>query len=240
MELQELIDQNLVLPIKALKQDEQLCTQVQARLKALGLLDIVDGIYGQNTCNAWAKFKELTHQSDSDTIGAGSAKLLIETHELPEFNNESDCIDLAIPLIKEFEGLRLKAYNDGLGVPTIGIGTTVYPNGKKVKMGDACTEVEAEGYLGDYINKRIIPALNKIPYWNEMTPNKKAALISFAYNLGEHFYGNSGFNSITNALKEKRWSDVPGALNRYVNPGSSVTEGLKRRRKAEGELWSKR
>ena len=42
-------------------------------------------------------------------------------------------------LISSFEGIRLNAYDDGVGVWTIGIGTTIYPNGVKVKKGDKCS-----------------------------------------------------------------------------------------------------
>ena len=38
-----------------------------------------------------------------------------------------------LDLISSFEGIRLNAYDDGVGVWTIGIGTTIYPNGVKVK-----------------------------------------------------------------------------------------------------------
>ena len=38
-----------------------------------------------------------------------------------------------VNLIKGFEGLRLKAYDDGVGVWTIGFGTIKYPNGVRVK-----------------------------------------------------------------------------------------------------------
>jgi GH24 family phage-related lysozyme (muramidase) len=64
--------------------------------------------------------------------------------------------------------------------------------------------------------------------------------MSFAYNLGAHFYGDTdNFNSITKALSTKEnWYDVPRALSLYINPGSSFEEGLRRRRKAEGDLWN--
>jgi GH24 family phage-related lysozyme (muramidase) len=39
-------------------------------------------------------------------------------------------------------------------------------------------------------------------------------------------------------LKNKEWSKVPDALYLYHNPGTNVAEGLKRRRVAEGKLWS--
>ena len=35
-----------------------------------------------------------------------------------------------LAMIKQFEGCYLKAYNDGVGIPTIGWGTTRYPDGQ--------------------------------------------------------------------------------------------------------------
>lgn len=71
-----------------------------------------------------------------------------------------------------------------------------------------------------------------------MNDNQRGALLSFAYNLGAGFYGSSNFNTITKVLREKKWSEVPKTLELYRNPGSNVEEGLLRRRKAEGKLWS--
>jgi GH24 family phage-related lysozyme (muramidase) len=71
-----------------------------------------------------------------------------------------------------------------------------------------------------------------------MNENQQGALLSFAYNLGAGFYGSSNFNTITRVLKNKEWSKVPDSLYLYHNPGTSVAEGLRRRRRAEGDLWS--
>ena len=87
---------------------------------------------------------------------------------------------------------------------------------------------------------RFLPALKKIPYWNEMNENQQGALLSFSYNLGANFYGSSGFNTISKVLKEKKWSDVPKVLELYRNPETNVEKGLLRRRIAEGALWSKK
>jgi GH24 family phage-related lysozyme (muramidase) len=70
-----------------------------------------------------------------------------------------------------------------------------------------------------------------------MNDKMKSALISFAYNLGANFYNSSGFNTITRVLKEKKWNEVPAALELYRNPGTKVEAGLLRRRRAEGTLW---
>lgn len=143
----------------------------------------------------------------------------------------------AIQLIKEFEGLRLSAYNDGLGIATIGYGTTRWPDGSPVRLGQSCTQAEAEEMLKTHIEKHVIPGLKRIPDWDKMSEGKQAALISFAYNLGSGFYKSDGFDTISKYLASKDWDMVPAAFALYVNKGSPVEAGLKRRRAAEVRLW---
>ena len=147
-----------------------------------------------------------------------------------------------IKLIKEFEGCHLSAYPDPLtgGLPiTIGWGSTRDKNGKPFQMGDKITQAEADELLISQCKNQFIPALTKIPHWNEMSDGKRGALLSFAYNLGAGFYGGDNFNTITKRLKNKEWDLVPDALYLFRNPGSNVEAGLARRRKAEGESWKK-
>ena len=149
---------------------------------------------------------------------------------------------MGIKLIKEFEGCHLSAYPDPLtgGLPiTIGWGSTRDKNGKPFQMGDKITQAEADELLISQCKNQFIPALQKIPHWNEMSDGKRGALLSFAYNLGAGFYGGDNFNTITKRLKNKEWDLVPDALYLYRNPGSNVEAGLARRRKAEGESWKK-
>jgi len=147
-----------------------------------------------------------------------------------------------LQLIKQFEGCRLNAYPDPLtgGLPiTIGWGCTRDKNGGPFKLGQSITQAEADSLLMDECRKNFLPALRKIPHWNEMSDGKRGALLSFAYNLGAGFYGSGDFNTITKRLKNKEWDLVPDALYLYRNPGSNVEAGLARRRKAEGEFWKK-
>jgi GH24 family phage-related lysozyme (muramidase) len=145
-----------------------------------------------------------------------------------------------VELIKEFEGLHLSAYPDPLtgGLPiTIGWGSTRDLDGKPFDPERKIAKEYADKLLMDDIQNRFLPALCKIPYWNEMTGNQRGALLSFAYNLGAAFYGGRNFNTITRILKERRWNEVPKVLEMYRNPGTKVEAGLLRRRKAEGKLW---
>ena len=149
---------------------------------------------------------------------------------------------MGIKLIKEFEGCHLKAYPDPLtgNLPiTIGWGSTRKKDGSHFKMGDTLTQAEADALLIEQCKNEFLPALRKIPHWNEMSDGKRGALLSFAYNLGAGFYGGANFNTITKRLKNKEWDLVPDALFLYRNPGSNVEAGLARRRKAEGESWKK-
>jgi lysozyme len=145
-----------------------------------------------------------------------------------------------VKLIKEFEGCHLFAYYDPLtgGLPvTIGWGSTRNTNGAPFSITEKISQHEADNLLYDQLKKEYLPPLTKIPHWNEMNENQQGALLSFAYNNGADFYGHPRYTTITRVLKEKKWDEVPKALELYRNPGSTVEAGLLRRRKAEGALW---
>jgi lysozyme len=146
-----------------------------------------------------------------------------------------------VALIQEYEGFSAKAYYDphtgGLPI-TIGWGSTRRKDGTRFMIGNTITQEEADDLFYFQLRREFMPSLQKIPHWNEMNDNQRGALLSFAYNLGAGFYGSSDFNTITRVLREKKWNEVPKALELYRNPGSSVEAGLLRRRRAEGALWS--
>ena len=134
----------------------------------------------------------------------------------------------------------MQAYSDPLsgGLPiTIGWGTTRRNDGSSFRLGDKITQAQADELLISQIEKEFLPRLLKIPYWSEMSNGKRAALLSFSYNLGADFYGSEDFTTISTRLKNKEWDKVPDALYLYRNPGSNVEAGLARRRKAEGKIW---
>jgi lysozyme len=151
-------------------------------------------------------------------------------------------LSAGIELIKEFEDCILTAYKDphtGNLPITIGWGSTKDFDGKPFKFGQKITQQYADDLFLYQIENEFLPALKRIPYWSEMNENQQGAILSFAYNLGANFYGNTDFNTITRVLKNKEWNKVPDALYLYRNPGTNVELGLTRRRKAEGYLWKK-
>jgi GH24 family phage-related lysozyme (muramidase) len=150
--------------------------------------------------------------------------------------------DLAagLHLIRKYEGCRLKSYPDpGTGGSpwTIGFGNTRYSDGRAVQPGDVITQAQADAMLAHEVQTTCNKLAKTIPHWKEMNANQQGALLSFAFNVGHNFFGSGQFNTITRALKEKRWADIPEALYLYRNPGSRVEAGLAKRRKQEGHLW---
>ncbi|WP_198166508.1 lysozyme [Picosynechococcus sp. PCC 7117] len=146
-----------------------------------------------------------------------------------------------LQLIKKWEGMRLNAYLCPAGVWTIGYGCTYLANGRRVKKGDRLnSKAEAEQLLDQVFTRDFLPKLQKIPHWQQMSGGQQAALASFAWNLGAHFYGNGNFNSITRALRDKDWADVPRALRLYNRAGNKVLKGLVDRREDEVRSWNAR
>lgn len=144
----------------------------------------------------------------------------------------------AIDLIKNFEGFRSEPYDDGVGVATIGYGATFYEDNTKVTLSDPpITQERGEELLTWHLGYFWGVQESSIPYWSQMSDGQKGCLLSFSFNCGAMFYGSDGFRTITSCLSEKRWDDVPDALRLYINPGSPVEAGLRRRREAEIELW---
>jgi lysozyme len=190
--------------------------------------------------------KDLPHQNDAWNFLQASVHKEILDEFARRYRNQKieptlDGLPISgVDLIKEFEGCHLKAYYDPLtgGLPiTIGWGSTRRKDGTRFMIGNSITQDEADDLLYFQLRREFLPALQKIPYWNEMNENQQGALLSFAYNLGAGFYGGSNFNTITKCLKNKEWSKVPDALYLYRNPGTNVEKGLARRRVAEGKLW---
>ena len=159
-------------------------------------------------------------------------------------STHTNALAKATLLIAKFEGFSATAYPDplqGWKIATIGYGTIRYPDGRKVKQGDKCTEVQARFWLMWEVERDIKPMLDKIPQWGAMNENQQAALISFSYNLGPHWYRAHNRESMTMlADSPDKWHDAEWITKQFVkfrNPGSNVEKGLRRRREAEAKLF---
>lgn len=110
-------------------------------------------------------------------------------------------------------------------------------DGSNWKLGERITQQEADDLLMMQLENNYLPPLQKIPVWNELNANQQGALLSFGYNLGANFYGNSSFQSMTRVLRDKKWDEIEETFLKYRNPGSNVEVGLRRRRQAEADLF---
>lgn len=139
--------------------------------------------------------------------------------------------EAGLKLIKEYEGLRLKAYPDPgskNGLPwTIGYGHT-----KGVKEGDVITEAQAEAFLLEDL-KAVYDVIDKYVK-TELNENQFSALTSFIENIGETLFAKSSVLKYINAGK---LDSVPGRMALYRLNDGKVMAGLVRRRTAEGALW---
>ena len=130
-------------------------------------------------------------------------------------------------LIKKFEGCELEAYQDSVGVWTIGYGHI-----KDVKQGDKINQDEAENLLEEempeyegYINDMVEVSLEQCQF---------DALVSWVYNLGPT---NLSSSTLLKVLNEGDYDEVPFQIKRWNKAGGKVLEGLTRRREAEALLF---
>ena len=128
--------------------------------------------------------------------------------------------DAGLKLIESFEGLRLKAYQDSVGVWTIGYGHT-----KGVKQGQVITQQQAQAFLQQDLAVAEA-AVNRLGL--TLTGNQFAALVSFTFNLGA---GN-----LTKLLKNGL-AAVADRILLFDHAGGKALPGLTRRRKAERALF---
>ena len=137
--------------------------------------------------------------------------------------------DAGLRLIKSFEGCKLTAYRDIVGVLTIGYGTT----GDKVKVGMQISQEDADEMLVDRLEEEFEPGVESLVE-KDLTENQFSALVSFAYNLGLGALGRSTL------LKLVKAGDMDGAAEEFVKwsmAGGKQVAGLLRRREAEKALF---
>ena len=140
-------------------------------------------------------------------------------------------------LIKSFEGCKLNSYPDPgthAAPYTIGYGTTVYPNGKKVLLGENISQEYAEECLECEVDKKAQKVASMLNGAN-LKQNQFDALVSFAYNCGEG-------NLLNSTLLKKVHSNpndpsIRDEFMKWCRAGGQVMNGLKNRREKEADLY---
>ena len=131
-------------------------------------------------------------------------------------------------LLKYFEGCKLTAYQDSVGVWTIGYGHTkgVY-EGMTITQEEAeqmlLTELEEyEGYVEKYVT---------VP----LTQNQFDALVVWVYNLGPTNFRRS---TLLKELNSGNYTAAGNEITKWNKAGGKVLAGLVKRREAEAELFN--
>lgn len=137
-------------------------------------------------------------------------------------------------LICKFEGLSLTPYLCPAKIPTIGYGSTYYPNGKKVTMKDkAITKQEAFDMFKIIADEFAIKVDKLIT--SKISQNKFNSLVSFAYNCGINNLG------ISTLLKKVNFNPddltIKNEFLKWNKAGGKVVKGLTTRREIESQIY---
>jgi lysozyme len=87
----------------------------------------------------------------------------------------TDALDIATPMIRRHEGLRLKPYKCTANKTTIGYGRNLDDVGVSRAEAESMLAVDIDACVAD---------LETFPYWAVLTESRKAALIDLRFNLG--------------------------------------------------------
>ena len=132
-----------------------------------------------------------------------------------------------LALIQQFEGLRLDAYLDSAGAPTIGYGST-----RGVQMGDEITEAQATELLAADVERHADGVRKHVDV--PLTQGQFDSLVSLCFNIGV------GALSRSTLLRKLNAGDYQGAAQeflRWTYAGGKELRGLVRRREAERAMF---
>jgi len=150
-------------------------------------------------------------------------KTAVETHEL--------AVILASDLCRVFEGYRAKPYLCPAGVPTIGYGSTRYPDGSPVKLTDkAVTKATADAFLIHELSTLVPWVMALCP---TLSGKRLAAIVDFAYNLG---IGRLRASTLRKRINAREWDSARVELLKWNKGGGRILPGLVKRRDAEARL----
>ncbi|MBZ5681712.1 MAG: lysozyme [Acidobacteriia bacterium] len=133
-----------------------------------------------------------------------------------------------LSLTESFEGVRLTAYQDQVGVWTIGYGHT----GPDVHAGLTITQDQADNLLkGDVAHAAgAVNRLVTVP----LAQDEFDALVDFVFNVG---VGNFTGSTLLRDLNASNFTDAAAQFERWDRAGGVEVAGLLRRRQAEAKLF---
>lgn len=138
-------------------------------------------------------------------------------------------LDILVSMLKGFEGCRLKAYQDIVGVWTIGYGETL-----GVSQGMIWTQEYAEQRLKIRAGQFLIAVLHRCPQLYIESPEMQAACASLSYNIG---VGAFGASSVCSNTKRQLFPQAANSFLLWNKAGGRTVKGLTLRRQVERRLY---
>jgi len=167
-------------------------------------------------------------RADAEALRASEARLKLEAFEF----------------LTTWEGLFLRAQEDGLGASTIGIAHTLNPQELQtgqlligpttVNWREGITRQQAIDLLGQDL-KRYSSAVDKL-ITAKLNYKQKLALVLLTWNIGTGLQDSAP--TLLKMINAKQFDQVPRQWLKYVNPGSPAEAILRRRRQAELAIWN--
>jgi lysozyme len=136
-----------------------------------------------------------------------------------------EALALLVVMVQRFEGLRLVAYQDIVGVWTIGYGETL-----GVHAGMVWTRQQAEDRLRERLAGYLLAVLKRCPQLHLEPPCMLAACTSLAYNIGTGAFGAS---SVCRLTRLREFFRAAASFLLWNKAGGRVVRGLALRRAAE-------
>lgn len=133
----------------------------------------------------------------------------------------------ALDLARRFEGLYLSAYQDPVGIWTIGYGHT-----RGAHAGQVIDNDIANTFLIEDMTDAVNGALRQCPVL-ALYPYRLAAVADFVFNLGE---SRLKISTMRKKINAKNWSEADREIRKWVFAGGRKLAGLVLRRAAEGQL----
>jgi lysozyme len=138
----------------------------------------------------------------------------------------TNVLEIWRPLVRHFEGCRLEAYQDSIGVWTIGDGHT----GPDVHEGLVWTQDMADSTFAVDLSQHYTQTVQAVPAIVSESPGRQAAIADFVYNLGIGTFHKSTLHS---AVLVGAWESVKHQLSLWDHAGGKILPGLVARRAAE-------
>lgn len=140
-----------------------------------------------------------------------------------------EALDQLVAMVMRFEGCRLTAYRDIVGVWTIGFGETL-----GVHEGMVWTLEQAKHRLRQRVGQFMLAVLRRCPQLHLEPPGRVIACTSLAYNIG---VGAFGASSVSRRTKYQEFEAAARAFLLWNKAGGRVVKGLTIRRKAESAKY---